>query len=95
MLRALAAALILATPAAAQNACDHRDKVLARLAGKYGEHPVGRGIGHNGRWFWEIFYSAETHTWTVLKSGLDGKSCVMMSGLAWEIIAPQPPGEEG
>ena len=82
LIRALAICLALATPAGAQANCADRGKVIARLQSKYGETFKGGGL-QNAQSVFEVWASDETGTWTILKSGTDGVSCVMASGTNW------------
>jgi len=80
----LASALILTsaawqTSASAQGMCGDRDKLVARLADRYGE-TLRDGMPASPTSFYELFGSRETGTWTVLLSGINGYSCIVTSG---------------
>ena len=83
-MKALAAVLTLfmASGAVAQANCADRGKVIARLQSKYGETFKGGGL-QNAQSVFEVWASDDTGTWTILKSGTDGVSCVMASGTNW------------
>ncbi len=80
------AALLLSTPALAQQNCAQRDQVLARLAEKYGESRQSIGLAPNNGVV-EVFASAETGTWTIVITTPNGLSCLMASGQAFETLA--------
>lgn len=94
--RALALALLLAAPAAAdepapQVACAAREKVVATLAREFDERVVAGGVTDGGGLIVEIFASA-TGTWTAVTTSPDGRSCLVQSGRGWRVVAPQPQG---
>lgn len=94
MVRAVAVALALVGPASAQTNCAIRSEIVARLVDKYGEHITGAGLQTEAAIF-EIWFSAEKRTWTILKSTPNGWSCIMASGNGWESYAVKPQGENG
>lgn len=92
-MRAISKCLITAAfaslPAAAlaENTCANRDTVVERLAMGYGETFQGGGIQSEERIF-EVWYSEEDGTWTILLTKADGTSCVMASGTDWRTPLP-------
>jgi hypothetical protein len=82
---ALVLGMAVAAPsfAQAQMACGARNAVVAKLGEKYGE--VRRGGGLVGATaIFEVWASATTGTWTILKTTPDGLACVMAVGEGWQ-----------
>lgn len=77
----LAAALIPAA-ANAQTNCAARDKVVHNLEASFGEVFAGGGM-RNAQQIFEVWFSQEKGTWTILLTRADGVSCVMASGTNW------------
>ncbi len=94
MIRYLIAALVavFSFPAAGQNACGPREKMVATLLERYGEHPVSAGLEYSGRVL-EIYTTADGETWTLVLNSPDGISCVVAAGINWQSATPQK--EEG
>ena len=88
----LAAALIPNTLLAQAN-CADRSMVVERLASGYGESFQGGGFQNATRVF-EIWFSEEKGTWTILMTQADGQTCIMASGTHWQGPSPlvQPSG---
>ena len=63
--------------------CQPRDDMLALLARKYDETIIARGIG-NIQVMVELLATENGDTWTILMTGRDGISCVMMVGQGWQ-----------
>lgn len=78
---ALLAVTIPAT-AHAQSACAERDTVVEKLEAKYGESFAGGGLQSANSVF-EVWFSKEKGTWTILLTRADGVSCIMASGTNW------------
>lgn len=59
-----------------------------RLAEAYGEGVVAMGliatIGQPATGVMEIFVSPDGSTWTAVVTSVDGKSCIVAAGEAWE-----------
>jgi hypothetical protein len=81
MIRAIALALICATPAHA-NQCGKRDTVIIQLAEKYGESRQVAGLAQNGAMM-EVF-AAASGSWTITVTTADGQMCLVASGQAFE-----------
>jgi len=74
----------LAAPASAQSmACGLRADIVASLGGKFGETRYGGGLAGPSAIF-GLFASEETGTWTILRTGANGMSCVMAVGNGWQ-----------
>ena len=91
----LAAALIAtATGAAAQaqqgRNCAPRETVVARLAEKYGESRQSIGLGP-GNQVVETFASRESGSWTITVTDVQGVTCLVASGQAFETMAEALP----
>jgi hypothetical protein len=99
-LATVAAAAVLSIPAAAhaEGPCLPRDAVLHQLETEYGERPLWRGLGDDGRLL-EIIGTGEGGTWTALVSlppsaeQPRGLSCVVATGQAWKRPASTSPRE--
>lgn len=77
----LAAALIPAA-ASAQTNCAAREKVVQNLESGYGEAFAGGGL-RNAQQIFEVWFSQEKGTWTILLTRADGVSCIMATGTNW------------
>lgn len=93
MIRLALFCTLSALPAAAQDACASRDAVLRTLTEKYGEEQVGAGLA--GNYIFEIWASEETGTWSVLRTGTNGVSCILASGKYWRDGIKEAPGIDG
>jgi len=72
--------------------CAAREVVLAQLAERYGESRQSMGLGANNAVI-EVFASAETGTWTITVTTVEGVTCLMAAGQAFEALAETPPPE--
>ena len=80
----LSAALALPGTVLAQGQnCATRDKVVERLANKYGESRQSIGMAPKGRVV-EIYASLETGTWTITVTTPNGITCLVASGQSFE-----------
>ena len=90
MIRLLAAIILAASPAAAQDAekrCGLRDQMAEVLLRQYDEHPIEKvlsitGIAHE--WF-----ASPSGSWTVLMVLPDGVSCAIAAGDS-KSLGPMP-----
>ncbi len=82
----------LAFPAHAQPAqnCAPRDKVVERLATKYGESRQSMGLGNNNSMM-EVFASLESGSWTITVTMANGVTCLVASGQSFEALAEALP----
>ena len=90
-------AVILPTTLHAQNNCASRDLVVEKLSENYGEALGGAGLQNANRLF-EVWFSEEKGTWTILMTRADGTTCIMASGTNWRDGGPslkQPAGIKG
>ena len=78
----LAATALTTTSLQAQTACADRGKVVEKLSGGYGEAFAGGGLQNATRVF-EVWFSPENGTWTILMTHANGTSCIMASGTNW------------
>ena len=76
---------------APQPLCGFRDNVLAQLASKYGEQPIGRGVAGTGGLI-EVLTSGDGKTWTIIVTRPDGWACLVAEGQGWRTIPRQDPG---
>lgn len=72
----------LPTIVAAQTHCANRDQVIQRLETGYGEEFAGGGV-QNAKRIFEVWFSEEKGTWTILMTKADGTTCIMASGTNW------------
>ena len=88
-LKSLCLIVVASIPAMAQAqiTCAARDAVVDRLATGYGESFQGGGIQSDQR-IYEVWFSEEKGTWTILLTRADGTSCVMASGTDWRAPIP-------
>ena len=87
-------AVVLPTTLQAQNNCAKRDIVIEKLSANYGEAFGGGGLQNSNRVF-EVWFSEEKGTWTILMTRADGVTCIMASGTNWRDVDPafkQPAG---
>ena len=87
-------AVVLPTALHAQNNCANRDLVIEKLEANYGETFAGGGLQNSNRVF-EVWFSEEKGTWTILMTRADGVTCIMASGTNWRDAGPslkQPAG---
>ena len=76
---------------APQPLCGFRDNVLAQLASKYGEQPIGRGVANTSALI-ELLTAADGKTWTIIVTRPDGWACLVAEGQGWRTIPRQDPG---
>lgn len=75
-------AACLPTTLNAQSNCAARDTVVQKLETGYGESFAGGGL-QNAKSVFEVWFSEEKGTWTILMTRSDGTSCIMASGTNW------------
>lgn len=86
-----AAAVLLSPPAVAQGAnCAPREMVVERLAQKYGETRRSVGLAPNNAVV-EVFASEETGSWTITITSVQGLTCLVAAGQAYEALAEALP----
>jgi hypothetical protein len=83
----------VALPSYAQNTrCAPRSEALQTLNNFYGETRIGAGVAAGQRHIVELFVNEETGAWSIVLSGLDGQTCFLVDGEAWEeIVEALPP----
>ena len=81
---ALGVYLILPPIAWAQAVCGERAKFIETLARQYQEAPTAIGMTSNGQII-EVLTSAKG-TWSIIITSPKGKTCLVASGDAWEIM---------
>lgn len=64
--------------------CQARESMVVYLERAYNEVPRGIGVGVNGHVF-EILTSP-AGTWTMIRTDVEGRSCLMASGDNWEMV---------
>lgn len=92
----IALALVPGMAVAQVNNCADRDMVTERLKTGYGEEFAGGGL-RDAESIFEVWYSEDKGTWTILMTKPDGSSCIMASGTDWRVSVPgkQPAGIPG
>ncbi len=86
-------ALVGCQPAFAQGIkCAPRDKVVSRLAEKFGETQLGAGLSAGGV---VELWASKAGGWTLLLSLPDGRSCLMSGGEAWQVLDAETPKPKG
>lgn len=78
---------IVPTALHAQVNCASRDSVVRKLETGYGEAFGGGGLQSSSSIF-EVWFSEEKGTWTILMTRADGTSCIMASGTNWREALP-------
>ena len=76
--------------AQSQRQCAPRDAVVARLAETYGESRQAIGLGGNNA-VMEVFASEESGSWTITVTMVNGMTCLLASGQAFETLAEALP----
>jgi len=87
-------AAFVPTAISAQTNCAERTTVVEKLEASYGEVFAGGGL-QNANHVFEVWFSEDKGTWTILMTRADGVSCIMASGTNWREAAPglkQPAG---
>lgn len=83
--------IFFGTSAFAQN-CAPRDRIVDRLAERYAESKIVDGKA--GQQIFELFFSPEHRTWTVILTDAKAISCVMATGTNMELAFPPVPQEQ-
>ncbi len=78
----------------AQANCAARDTVIEKLETGYGEVFAGGGLQSSTK-IYEVWFSEEKGTWTILMTRSDGFSCIMASGTNWRDGLPGVNKAEG
>lgn len=89
----VAAAMIPASLHAQSN-CANRDTVVNKLESGYGEVFAGGGMQNSSSVF-EVWFSEEKGTWTILLTRADGTTCIMASGTNWREALPSQQKAKG
>jgi hypothetical protein len=82
MIRLAILALLIASPALAEERCKNNGRagIIAELAKEYGETQVLEALDPQVGVIVEFYYSAKSGTWTLLSTFTDGRTCMMGSG---------------
>ena len=78
----LGAIVVASQPAQAQQMCLLHEAATKQLAEQHNGSVVGRGLATNGNAMFELFAS-EDGGWTLVVTDVEGRSCVIRSGIAW------------
>lgn len=89
---ALACCAVLAgtTVTSAQSRCGPRQAILDIAWQQYDERPVATALAAGGSLI-EVLASRDGHTFTMLHTGANGRSCIMATGESWQSKDWQPP----
>lgn len=82
MIRAALVVIALAGPALSAPPCGDRNRVVAVLADRYGEHQAGFGIADRGV-IMEVWAGA-SGSWTLLLTLPDGQTCIVAVGTRYQ-----------
>lgn len=99
-LRAIILASLAAAPAGAQQLlsvvlpCADRGAITEALQLRHTESQTGLGIAA-GNILYELWTSDETGSWTILRTDVADRSCIVASGQFWTGSAPRLPVEQG
>lgn len=85
-------ALIPGSAEAQTRNCAPREAVVERLASKFGESRQSIGLGSNNQVI-EVFASPETGSWTITVTSVQGLTCMVASGQAFEALAEALPAK--
>jgi hypothetical protein len=100
LIRPLALALLIASPALAETApmprpapltaqnCADRNEIIAALADGYEELP--HSIAVTPKSMVETLVNRRTGTWTQITTTLDGRTCVTLFGRGWHVVEGDP-----
>ena len=72
--------------------CAPRERVVERLADKYGETRQSIGLGANNAVV-EVFASSDTGSWTITVTTANGLTCLVASGQSFETVAEALPAK--
>lgn len=86
---ALAAFFVSPVQAQELSNCAPREIVIEQLADRYGESRQSVGVGDNV--LVETFASLETGTWTITATNVNGMTCMIASGQAFELLSEHIP----
>jgi len=91
VIAAMAAVSAAVVPAQAQfRACGDGTGLIAHLQKEWGEDTAALALEDRGGLV-RILRNPDTGTWSLLVTQPDGLTCLVMSGQAWEPVAPPPP----
>ncbi|MHA1565199.1 MAG: hypothetical protein ACTSX7_07805 [Alphaproteobacteria bacterium] len=76
-------------PAPSRIVCSAHRALASVLKNRYGERRRGAGLASSQRVV-ELYISA-TGTWTILVTSVEGQSCLLATGRAWQEMQPPTP----
>ena len=62
--------------------CSRRSEIMALLADKYQEAPIGSGVTNSGALI-EVYARADGGTWSIVVTYPNGQSCLLAAGEGW------------
>ncbi len=89
---ALTTVIVASRPADAQQRCLLHEAAQEQLAERFQEEVAGRGLVTSGKSMVEL-YTSEEGSWTLVVTDVEGRSCVIGSGVGWiadEALKGQP-----
>ena len=79
---ALTTVVLASRPADAQQVCLLHEAAQEQLSERFHEDVAGRGLASNGKSMVEL-YTSEDGSWTLVVTDVEGRSCVIGSGVGW------------
>jgi len=70
--------------------CAERDRVVMRLAERYGEERRSVGLA-NGNRVMEVYANLETRSWTITVTDTRGMTCVLAAGGSYDEVEERLP----
>ncbi len=92
-LLAVAALMLMTTPAMAQQLCATKDKVIAQLTGKHGEAPMLELGSADRTEVWQLYANLKTGTWSLIGFPSPTVACFIDSGKSIEPMGKIVPGQ--
>ena len=75
----------------AQTVCSTYPQIKKELSSKFAEAPIGVGLSKNGTVI-QVFSAADGTTWTIVSTDINGQSCLIANGEAWQNLPVNPRG---
>ena len=82
---AVLAVILFVSPAVSGTPCNTHGEAIKLLTREFREERVAFGVGDHGR-LYEVFARKDGGSWTILRTGPDGVSCIIAAGGAWKQI---------
>ena len=92
LLAAMAMPAVAQDPAMPVSTCGEQAHVASYLRDTFEEVPVSLGLQADGRMM-QIFASETTGSWTIVSTTVNGTSCIVAMGEAWQALPSGPLAE--